>query len=169
MIRYSSLLLSIIFAVNSWYGVHKLEPQTVNLHPINPNIKIEQALRELKAPEKQVTILAKSINSASTITDLSPLLITALIYTESTFHVNAVSNKGYKGLLQTPDAIMKPGWQDIDILIGCKILKEKLKITNNNLEEALTLYKGGRNKEARRYALRTIEIFNRLQKEASNV
>jgi hypothetical protein len=62
--------------------------------------------------------------------------------------------------MQTPWASKK--WADLDVLHGARILEEKLKLSNNDLELALTLYKGGRNEMAKRQARETMIVYNRL-------
>ena len=62
--------------------------------------------------------------------------------------------------MQTPYASKK--WADLDILHGARILEEKLRLSNNDLELALTLYKGGRNELAKKQAKETMVVYNRL-------
>ena len=69
------------------------------------------------------------------------MLIIAVMKTESNFRTNVISPKGYEGLMQTPTATMQ--FHDVDTLYGARILEEKLKYCNNDLMEALILYKGG--------------------------
>jgi len=66
------------------------------------------------------------------------------------------------GLMQTPWASTK--WPDVDILLGVRILEEKLRIANNNLPLALALYKGGDNRLAHRQAGETLRIYQDLLK-----
>ena len=120
------------------------------------------ALRYLKAPETKIDELSKSISTASRATDLSPTLITCIIYTESGFKNTAESPKHYKGLMQTPSATFI--YSDVDILHGARIFKDKLRITNNNYEDAMMLYKGGRNHEARKYAIETLKLYTQLKR-----
>lgn len=92
-------------------------------------------------------------------TGISAVLLACLIYTESSFRTDAISKKGYKGLLQTPTATTIPL---IDINHGADILREKLHLTQWNYLEALTLYKGGRNKIARSQAKQVLVVYNYL-------
>jgi hypothetical protein len=50
-------------------------------------------------------------------------------------------------------------------LLGARILQEKIKLSGNDLLEALRLYKGGKNPTATRQAKRTIEVYEGLLKE----
>ena len=81
---------------------------------------VRDALIYLKAPKKDIPELTNAVLLASKQINISPLLIIALIDTESNFKKNAVSNKNYKGLMQTPTATMQ--YIDVDILHGVKIL-----------------------------------------------
>lgn len=86
--------------------------------------------------------LISAICFASEQNDISPELIIALAWTESNFKSGALSfgNGGkYKGIMQIPQAVF---YADANILIGTKILKEKLSITNGDMTKALLLYKG---------------------------
>jgi hypothetical protein len=133
--------------------------------PIKPIVEtvedpIKKALTFLGAPIIKLHDLTSAINLASQQTKISPYLLASLCYTESTFNYKAKSNKGYVGLMQTPWASKK--WADLDVLHGARILEEKLKLSNNDLELALTLYKGGRNEMAKRQARETMIVYNRL-------
>ncbi len=135
------------------------------ISPISPTVHVQtdpirKALRFLGAPISKISDLSKAINIASQQTKISPYLLASLCYTESTFDYKAVSYKGYVGLMQTPWASKK--WADLDILHGARILEEKLRLSNNDLELALTLYKGGRNSLANKQAKQTLIVYNRL-------
>lgn len=82
--------------------------------------------------------LVGAIDFASTQYDLSPEFIIALILTESSFDENAVSSKGYKGLMQIPQKVPS----DANILVGANIFREKMRIVEGDLVKALCLYKG---------------------------
>ena len=126
--------------------------------------RVKQSLLKVGAPPEKVDELAMAIKGASASAQVSPILLVALMYTENeNFDYKAVSEKGYKGLMQTPWASMR--WADVDTLLGAKILQEKLKLSGNNVLEALRLYKGGKNPTATRQAKRTIEVYEDLLKE----
>jgi soluble lytic murein transglycosylase-like protein len=61
------------------------------------------------------------------------------MYTESTGNKFAVSCKGYKGLMQIPHNVF---YEDANLLIGARIFLEKMQLANNNMENAVALYKG---------------------------
>jgi len=123
-------------------------------------------LLKLGAPPEKIEDLTVAIKSASASAQVSPILLVALMYTENeNFDYKAVSERGYKGLMQTPWASMR--WADVDTLLGAKILQEKLKLTGYDLLEALRLYKGGKNPTATRQAKRTMAVYEDLLKEES--
>jgi soluble lytic murein transglycosylase-like protein len=124
-------------------------------------------LKYLGAPNSKVVELSGAVKMASESTNLNEQLIVALIKTESNFRNNAVSSKNYQGLMQTPTATFI--YSDVDILHGARILKDKLKITNGNLLQALTLYKGGNNPVARKYAIETMELYTKLLNRKENI
>jgi len=100
--------------------------------------------------------LTKAIMNARKVTGFSETLLIALMYTESRYNNRAVSTKKYKGLMQTPAATFV--YYDVDVLLGAKILAEKLKITNGSLLQALTMYKGGMNKLAHQQAQEVLKF-----------
>ena len=121
---------------------------------------LEHMLLNLGAPSKKCPKLAKSARLASEATGLRPEIFIALMYTESTFNENAVSSKGYKGLMQTPSATFK--YAEVDVMHGAMILKDKLEYSNGDLLKALALYKGGNNPLARKYANETYALYVKL-------
>lgn len=116
------------------------------------------------APEDQIEMLSIAVTNACKVSNrrISPALVVSLMDTESGFKKDAVSSEGYMGLMQTPWASSK--WPDVDILLGVRILEEKLRIANNNLPLALALYKGGNNRLAHRRARETLRIYHELSK-----
>jgi soluble lytic murein transglycosylase-like protein len=121
----------------------------------------EVALLSLGAPRKEVKELTRAVRIASQATNFAEKLTVAVIYTESRFNRNAVSSAGYKGIAQTPTATFK--YPAVDALHGMSILRDYYNATGN-LEDALTLYKGGKltNNTARGYARETIRIYENL-------
>jgi soluble lytic murein transglycosylase-like protein len=101
---------------------------------------IQKKLELLNIPYNEKLIMG--IDFASKQTEISPDIIIALIYTESTFNKNALSfgNGGkYKGLMQIPHEVF---YVDANIIIGARILKEKLRYTKGDMKKAILLYKG---------------------------
>lgn len=124
-------------------------------------VKMEAVLKKLGCPEKRLRNMSVAVLNGAEHIDVDPLLIAALIRTESDFDMSAVSDKGYKGLMQTPVATKQ--WEDVDILIGCKILKEKLKIAKGDVRYALALYKGGNNPMAHRQAEQVVKLYKEIK------
>jgi soluble lytic murein transglycosylase-like protein len=83
--------------------------------------------------------LARSIDIASMDTGVSSHFLIALMHTESNFNQKAVSSRGYKGLMQIPYAVFYPTANSI---IGAEIFMEKMQIANDNVVNAIILYKG---------------------------
>ena len=83
--------------------------------------------------------LINAIGFASEQNNISVDLIIALTWTESQFKQNAVSSAGYKGLMQIPHAVYQ---SDANILIGTRILREKIDYAKGDMIKALMLYKG---------------------------
>lgn len=121
---------------------------------------IKRNLKFLGAPERDLEILSKSIEIASNATNINHKILTALMSTESNFKKDAISSKGYKGLMQTKVASF--GYSEVDTLMGAKVLEEKLRYAKGDMLKALALYKGGNNPLALRYAKNVIKVYNRL-------
>ncbi len=128
--------------------------------PAKPLDCVGELLLKLGAPQKMVGELSQAVRSASRATHIPEELLIALLYTESAFNPNAVSKKGYKGLMQTPHKIP---YTDASVLYGARILEDKLRLADGNLEVAVAMYKGGRNKpRAVREAAYTISLYRKL-------
>ena len=126
----------------------------------------EQALVLLDAPKKDIKELSLAVESAAKLTNICPVLITVLMYTESTFKKDAISSKGYKGLMQTDWATMK--WADVDTLYGVKMLTEKLEYSKGDLHLAIALYKGGNNNASKNFADATLKLYSSIKLKCKN-
>lgn len=93
---------------------------------------------------------AQIILTTAEVAGVDPILWVCNIEQESRFIVDAVSHKGYKGLGQTPTAIMHPGYEFADLAHAACVYAEKVRITKGDKKSAWYLYKGGMNPEARR-------------------
>lgn len=161
---WKSILKPIIFIMSltylsvSLYDFMLSIPQPVSR--VNALNRAKNALYKVGAPADKIDDLSRAITNASAMTGLSQELLVALMKTESEFDYDAISNKGYKGLMQTPWATLK--WASVDTLHGAEILREKLKYSKGDLKLALTLYKGGKNAQATRYAIETLRIYRSL-------
>lgn len=131
---------------------------------------VREALIYLNAPTNNIPELTDAILTASTKINISPLLIVALIDTESNFNPKAVSPKGYRGLMQTPTATMQ--FIDADVLHGARILEEKLKYAKGDLVKALTYYKAGQNakpaamKQGKEQAEQVYNLYMKLKQKS---
>lgn len=122
------LLLGILFVVQA---------QGKMIIPITKNHN--QTLTKLQALGINSEEIARSIDLASGQSGISQNFLIALMYTESTGNRKAISNMGYKGLMQIPWPIY---YTDANMIIGAHIFNEKMRIANRNVEVALCLYKG---------------------------
>lgn len=133
-------------------------------------INLENILRELDAPSKDIPEIANAILFAAEKINVNPLLIVALIQTESNFKMKAVSHKNYKGLMQTPTATME--FPDVDILHGVRILEEKLRYANGDIKLALAYYKAGQNakpnalKQGKQQAEQVYILYTKLKQQS---
>jgi len=99
---------------------------------------------------REAYAIAEAVNAAvEENPDLNGFLILCLMKTESDYDREAVSHKGYSGLMQTPGM---SGYIDLDVRWGVRILKEKLDRAKCDLKKAIALYKGGNNRLARKQA-----------------
>jgi len=156
MIRLTVLIASMVYLIISIHNFTNALPISTKI--ISP-FKIEalKSLEYLKAPKDKLNELSDAVDNAARITGNNPTLLVCLMHTESRYKNNAISSKGYKGLMQTPSASFK--YSDVDILYGARILQDKLKQSNNDLLTAISLYKGGNNRRARELALETVELY----------
>lgn len=146
------VLYALLICISMYYQI------TIFNYIIPVKLKTQEEVTSLQAQKFYGISLdtAKLIYKASTDYNFNPMLITALIFTESNFKLNLKSSKGYKGILQTPNST---GFMDVDLRHGLSVLKEKMKITGGDLEAALTLYKGGNNKVAKTQAKQVIKFY----------
>jgi len=124
--------------------------------------RIEQNLGDLGATEKEIKRYSKSIKVASETTNIDDRIIVAVTQQESSFKLNAVSPKGYKGLMQTRIASMEH--PEVDIMMGAVELRKWIKYRGGDLTYALASYNGGTNppKQSWEYANKVIFLASRL-------
>ena len=130
--------------------------------PFNPTIPVSYETDRISRFFRIQTTLAQKIVEISREEGMPPTLIAALIFTESSFRPNATSSKNYHGLTQIPWHIP---YQDINIRLGVRILKEKLHLTDNDLQKAIQLYKGYKLDDPRgkQQAQKVIRIMKQLE------
>lgn len=131
-----------IIAVLLLINVFSFYDFTTVVTPVGQSVKFNVEANKIKSFFKVSDEILDNIFHASAQTGLNPMLLACLAYTESRFNPNAVSKKGYHGVMQIP---WKLPYTEANILIGAKILNEKLRITKGDLLKALALYKGGNN------------------------
>jgi soluble lytic murein transglycosylase-like protein len=101
--------------------------------------KSEATLMKLQTVGINSEKMAKAIDLASQQTGLSSEFLIALMHTESTGNIKAVSSKGYRGLMQIPFAVY---YADANMLIGAHIFNEKMQQADGDVVKAILLYKG---------------------------
>jgi hypothetical protein len=137
---------------------------SVLITPFNPSIPENTEVSRISQFFQIQTTLAQKIVEISRDEGLPSSLVAALIYSESSFRPNAVSSKNYYGLAQVPWHIP---YQDINIRLGTRILKEKLQITRGDLLTALKLYKGYELDDPRGHeqAQKVINLMKQLERQ----
>ncbi len=138
MIKTTLLTLATLQIFSSVHNFQSSMPHPVK---INEDAALVEVKRTLFYLNKDLKYAEPILNSAKA-NNIDPVLWATLVETETGFKLTAKSKKGYKGLAQTPNAVMKTGFEVGDLTYGSCILKEKLRIANGNIEKALTYYKG---------------------------
>lgn len=129
---------------------------------------------KLTETKKALTLLGKDLKFAepiyisAKIGNIDPVLWACNIQAESEFKINAKSPKGYKGLGQTPKAVMKTGYETADLVYAASVYKEKLSIAKGNPKLALTLYKGGNNSYAKKDAEKVYKLYAKIREQMNS-
>ena len=119
--------------------------------------------RQVDDPTERLTIL-KTVHRHATRAQVAPELVLAVIDVESNFDRFAISSSSALGLMQVmPFWVPELGYKDknelfkidVNVLLGCLILKYYLDVERNDLVKGLARYNGSRGK--RNYADRVIE------------
>jgi soluble lytic murein transglycosylase-like protein len=123
--------------------------------------------RQVPDPVERLTIL-RTVHAQATLTGVEPELVLAVIDVESNFDRFAISSATALGLMQVmPFWVPELGYEDknqlfdieINVLLGCRILKYYLDMENGDLVKGLARYNGSVGK--RWYADRVIERLRR--------
>jgi hypothetical protein len=163
-------LFTILLLVSSLtFGGYQIHEISTLISPIakapvtvsGPDL-LRKSLTYLGCPRETIPSVQSGIEVASAKTGIGRILLASLLFTESNFRGNVVSKKGYVGIAQTPTASII--YKEVDILHGAMILQDKIRYTNGNIVDALMLYKGGRNPEARKQAHQVIAVYNNLMR-----
>jgi len=155
---------SIIFVMVVVLMVGVFHLQNTMITPIQLNKANNSTLIKLNQVGIKSKEMAISIDMVSKRTRIPQEFIIALMYTESTGNKNAVSCKGYKGLMQIPHNVF---YEDANLLIGARIFQEKMKLSNGNMEEAICRYKGYPigSERGKQQAQKVLSLYYRLKKE----
>lgn len=166
----TALVASIIATTSIFSVVSDFQqslPQPVCIEEDTRLTEVRKALKLLGKDQKFATPLYQSAVASS----IDPLLWTCNIQCESEFKITAKSNKGYKGLGQTPQAAMKTGYELADLTYAACVYQEKVKIAKGDTKLAWALYKGGNNPAAKKEAEKVFVLHRKLKeqiKEANN-
>lgn len=108
--------------------------------------------------------LAEKIWKYSIVEDVDPYLTAALIESESSFNPKAVSIKGYMGLMQIPYHVP---YEEANIVIGIKILKEKIRIAEKRFSKKISSLKdiSALSPEERRVLIEAIRLYKGYTKK----
>ena len=130
--------------------------------------------RQFRVARREGTLIARAVISAANEYAMSPVLLLAVIATESGFDRQAVSVAGAQGLMQTlPTAhpqVFASG-NDLtepaeNVRIGSSILREYLDASGGDLSVALKRYSGGGKGYAQRVAFRMRQFSASLQTQS---
>jgi soluble lytic murein transglycosylase-like protein len=160
-----NFILAFLITISTGFGVWQVAELNIMIIPIpkievNTSNPIKELIKRLGCPKDRINEITEAVELASEQTKIDSCLLSVLMFTESNFNYKAESNKGYKGLMQTPTATKQ--WADVDILHGARILQEKLKISKGDIFKALSLYKGGENPMARKQARQVLTMYKRI-------
>lgn len=139
---------------------HQTLPQPVQISVEDPQTaQVRQALRLLGRDES----FAQDLVITAKAKQIDPVFWACNVECESGFKRTAQSNKGYKGLGQTPKAVMRMGYDTADLMLAACILDEKRRIANGDLHKALQLYKGGNNPAAKKEADKVFALYEKIK------
>ena len=159
-----ALIGNVVYELNTFYSGLPIPVAMVEKKTDDTRVtEMKDILTKLGCPSSKLQSMSTAIIKGADDINVDPKLIAALVRTESDFDMTAVSSKGYKGLMQTPVATKQ--WADVDILIGCKILQEKMGYAKGDMRHALALYKGGNNPMAKRQAEEVIALYKQIRNE----
>ncbi len=161
------VIRSIVFTVLVMLMVGVFQLQNSMMTPVkllNPVVQVNRTLMQLNHVGIRSKEMAVSIDMVSQKTKLPQEFIIALMYTESTGNKFAVSCKGYKGLMQIPHNVF---YEDANLLIGARIFLEKMQLANNNMENAVALYKGYpiNSDRGKQQAKKVLSLYYRLKEK----
>lgn len=143
----------------------------IEKRPLNDEMKLYSDFiktKNNKVPKSVADIIAYEVVKQSKENNLSPILILSMIWVESRFDPLSTNKSGAKGLMQILNGgpNMKINWNliyniDYNIKIGIKILKEHLRLNDNDLNKALYGYVGGSKHYKNKVDKCMIELMNK--------
>jgi hypothetical protein len=163
LITYTLLTATTFQIFNAVNEFHDTFPQ-----PLEIKEKEDYKITETK---QALTLLGKDLKFAEPIVisaragGIDPVFWACNIFCESEFKITAKSPKGYKGLAQTPKAVMKTGFEVADLTYGACVYKEKLTVAKGNKRLAMALYKGGNNPQAIKDANKVFVLHEKISKK----
>lgn len=164
VVKLVAMVGAVALAIDGGRSFHRTLPTPISLTTVDvedvAKTRLTKALAYLKCPTEKVEPIGEGIIKGAGSIGVDPVLIAVLLRTESAFSLTARSPKGYVGLMQTPQATQ---YADVDILYGCRILEEKLRIARGDLRDALAMYKGGKNPMAYRQADEVLSLYRRTK------
>lgn len=155
-----ALTFQVFSVVNDF---HKEFPQPVSIKEPITLTETREALKILGAPKDKLEKLTKACYSAGFATDIDPVVIACIMIKESEFKVDAKSNKGYKGLMQTRNAAMKWDYAEADVMGGACDLRSKLNATKGHLPTAMVYYKGHGGEESKKIAATQMKFYYEIK------
>lgn len=164
----TTLVASLVTATSLFSTVHDFQqtlPQPVCIEEDPRLTEVRQALKLLGKDQK----FAAPLYQSAIASNIDPLVWTCNIQCESEFKITAKSNKGYKGLGQTPQAVMKTGYELADLTYAACVYQEKVKIAKGDTKLAWALYKGGNNPAAKKEADKVFALYKKLKAQMKEV
>jgi hypothetical protein len=128
----------LVVALLAITGINVVRIENSSFIPVSIQARNETEKKLAVIGIKDNDELVQTIDFAAKKYKVSQEFIIALTSTESNFDQNAISSKGYKGLMQIPQKVPV----DANILIGVRIFIEKMRLSHGDVLKAICLYKG---------------------------
>jgi soluble lytic murein transglycosylase-like protein len=164
IIAASFATLTIFSAVNDF---QKEIPQPVQIKEDSIRTRARIALEELHAPKERIPRLVNAVHAGYIASEqlIDPELIASIFRPESDYNPAAVSKAGYAGLMGTPKKKNIPKWEysETNVVYGCQILRDKLRESKGNLDEAMVHYKGHGGAESKKYAAEQLKLYREVK------
>ena len=164
MIKTAFVLLSIgtLGMFNAANDFQMAMPQPVEICSEDPRLTATRNTLQLLGRD---VAFAKDVFVTATAKNIDPVLWACNIECESEFRRTAKSKKGYKGLGQTPKAVMKLGYDTADLMVAACTYDEKLRIAKGDQRKAMMFYKGGNNPASRKEAQKVFTLYDKVKRQ----